>query len=261
MANADVPAGFTSFTIGRARAVCATHVADALRTALATGTLFQYAERHPQKRALMGRGVAYAVPLPDDVERVVVRHNRHGGLLAPLTGDLFRPPTRAPRELFFAERLLEYDIPTPKMLGYVVYDALPGFRRADVMTREVPNSFDLSTAFMSSDSALRMRAIVAAADLLFVLGVVGAHHPDLNAKNILLHETTNGTLAAMVLDVDVVKFDEPEMVYDHNLERLLRSARKWKTVHHAPVTEDELDELAALVLERRPPPRPLSTSS
>ena len=256
MANADVPAGFTSFTVGRAHAVCAAHVADALRQALTAGTLFRYAERHPQKRALMGRGVAYAVSLPGDVERVVVRHNRHGGLLAPLTGDLFRPPTRAPRELKLAERLLEYDVPTPKMLGYVVYEAFPGFRRADVMTREVPNSFDLSAAFMSPDSTLRMRAIVAAADLVSTLGIVGAHHADLNAKNILLHEAANGTLAAMVLDVDAMRFDEPEIVYDLNLERLLRSARKWKAVHRALVTDAELDELAGSVRERRPPPRP-----
>jgi hypothetical protein len=191
--------------------------------------------------------------LPGDVEDVVIRHNRHGGLLAPITGDLFRAPTFAPHELMISERLHEYGIPTPHMLGYVVYAAFPGFARADVVTREVKNSFDLSAALMSDDAAHRAKAVAAAADLTVSLGVIGAQHADLNVKNILLHEE-NGTLNAMVLDVDRVVFDEPEIVYDLNLERLLRSARKWQTIHGARVTKEELDELRGSVQERRPPP-------
>lgn len=259
--RADAPPGFVRFTAARSEVVCAEHVADALRTALAHGTLYQYAESHTHSRPLMGRGVVHAVPLPGDVERVVIRHNRHGGLLAPLTRDLFLAPTRAPRELLYSERLHEYGVPTPRMLGYVLYDALPGFKRVDVVTREVPNSFDLAVAFMSDDVALRTRAIVATTDLLVTMAVVGARHIDLNVKNILLHAGPGSSLAAMVLDVDRVVFDEPEIVFDLNLERLLRSARKWQTLHGARLTDAELDELAGSVRERRPPPMPLSTSS
>jgi hypothetical protein len=259
MRHLDVPAGFVSFTAGRAHVVCASHVADAFRQALAAGTLYQYAERHPRTRALAGRGVVYAAPLPGNVEDAVIRHNRHGGLLAPITGDVFRTPTFAPRELTISERLHEYNVPTPRMLGYVLYDVAPGFQRADVATREVKNSFDLSAALMSDDASHRARAIAAAANLVVLLGVIGAQHADLNVKNILLREEA-GVLNAMVLDVDRVVFDEPEIVFDLNLERLLRSARKWQTVHGARVTKAELDELGGSVRERRPPPLGPKTS-
>jgi hypothetical protein len=260
MRDADPPAGFVRFAAGPARVVCAAHVADAFRRAITeAGTLYKYAESHPRARTLTGRGAVYAVPLPGEVEDAVIRHNRHGGLLAPLTGDLFRTPTFAPRELLVSERLHEYGVPTPQMLGYAIYDALPGFKRADVVTREVKNSFDLSAALMSVDAAYRTRALVTTASLVVTLGVIGAQHADLNVKNILLHEES-GALHAMVLDVDRVVFDEPEIVFDLNLERLLRSARKWQTVHGAPVTKEELDELGASVRERRPPPVGPTTS-
>lgn len=261
MPAAAVPDGFVRFVARGADVVCMHHVADAFRAALASGTLGQYAESHPQTRGLMGRGVVYAVPLPGDIEHVVIRHNRHGGLFAPITRDLFRAPTRAPRELLFSERLHEYGVPTPRVLGYVLYDALPGFRRVDVVTRLVPDSFDLAVAFMSDDAALRARAIAATTDLLITMATVGARHIDLNVKNVLLQRGEGGTLSALVLDLDRVVFDEPEIVFDLNLERLLRSARKWQTLHGARLTAAELDELAWAARERRPPPMPLSTSS
>ena len=261
MSDADVPSGFVALTVGRARAVCAVHVADAVREALDAGTLYDYAHEHPNARALRGRGVVYAVPLPGDVEHVVVRHNHHGGLLAPVTRDLFRQPTRAPHELLLSERLREYGIPTPRMLGYVVYRAPLGFARADVMTREMPNSFDFSFAITSSDTNVRARAIAAVSDLVITLAAVGACHEDLNVKNILLYESGGGgSLEAMVLDVDRVTFGTPAIALDLNLERLLRSARKWQSLHGATVTDGELAAFARSVRERRSP-RSLSTSS
>ena len=83
------------------------------------------------------------------------------------------------------------------------------------MTREVPNSFDLSVAFMSDDAAHRASAIAATADLVLALSDVGARHVDLNIKNILLHAShRRRSLEAMVLDVDRVAFDEPEIVLE-----------------------------------------------
>jgi 3-deoxy-D-manno-octulosonic acid kinase len=251
VATTAVPNGFVGFAVGPSSVVCARHVSDAVREALSAGTLYQYAEQHPRVRPLAGRGIVYAVPLPNDVEQVVIRHNRHGGLLAPLTRDLFRAPTRAPAELRISEQLRKYGIPTPAMLGYVIYDGPAGFKRVDVITREVQNSFDLSTALMSPDADQRAKGISAAADAVVVLGTVGARHHDLNVKNILLHTAENGALAAFILDVDRVVFEEPEMVFEENLARLLRSARKWQAIHGAPVTDSELAELAGSVRERR----------
>jgi hypothetical protein len=253
------PAGFVRFSAGTSEVVCARHVADAVREAMRAGTLYRYGEQHPQARSLAGRGVAYAVPLPNDVERVVIRHNRHGGLLAPLTGDLFLAPTRAPLELQTSVLLQTRGVPTPKMLGYVRYAAAPGFQRADVMTREVPNSFDLSTALLSDDAATRERALAATSRLVRALNRVAARHHDLNVKNVLLHEGTR-SLDALVLDVDQVTFSATgENVVEANLARLLRSARKWQALHGARVTDDELDVLAASVRKR--PSLPIATLS
>jgi 3-deoxy-D-manno-octulosonic acid kinase len=247
----ELPAGFVRFVIDSSAVVCAKHVAEAVLEALRAGTLYRYAESHTQARPLAGRGTAYAVPLPGDVEHVVVRHNRHGGVLAPLTRDLFRPPTLAPVELRLSEKLRRAGVPTPVMLGYVVYPAPAGFRRADVMTREIPRSFDLSSAMTSDDRTVRERALAATATLVATMSDARARHRDLNVKNVLLHDGSDGSIEALVLDVDRVAFvDDAETAREANLARLLRSARKWQAIHGASVSDDELKALVAAVRER-----------
>jgi Lipopolysaccharide kinase (Kdo/WaaP) family len=251
-AGAPLPAEYTNFRVDTTEVVCAAHVADALHAIVAKGTVYEFAARHPAKRALAGRGTAYAVPLPGDVEQAVVRHNRHGGLLAPLTGDLFRAPTRAPLELRLSQRLIEHGVPTPVMLAYACYPASLGLWRVDVVTREVPNSFDLAAAFLTADPAQRATAIGATVDLVRALAAAGAHHADLNVKNVLLHPSSRGDggLEALVLDLDRVAFGDPAVALERNLARLLRSARKWQARYAACVTQSELDELAAAVRDR-----------
>jgi hypothetical protein len=95
MAGDGVPPGYTQFFLGGARVVAAVSVAPALRDALAGGTLHEFGARHPRARRLSGRGVAFAVPVAlvtgGSVD-VVIRHNRHGGMLAALRGDFFFRP-------------------------------------------------------------------------------------------------------------------------------------------------------------------------
>jgi 3-deoxy-D-manno-octulosonic acid kinase len=246
MRDDEPPAGYVEFAAGNARVVCTDHFADSLKEALAAGTLYDYASRHPEARALAGRGTAYAVPFPGAADRVVVRHNRHGGLLAPLTGDLFRSPTRAPLELRVSERLRALDVPTPRVVAYVRYAAFAGFERADVATREVTESRDLSAALMSDDARVRLGALHATATLVAALARAEARHHDLNVKNILIHEPGGRDKSALVLDVDRVEFSSRAHVLEANLSRLLRSARKWQSLHGARVTEHELMELASL---------------
>jgi 3-deoxy-D-manno-octulosonic acid kinase len=241
-----LPAGFVRFTSGGADVVCAEKIEPAVRDAMTSGSLYSYAKSHPDARALEGRGVAFAVPLPGNVERVVVRHNRHGGLFAPITGDLFTPPTRAPYELRIAERLRSLGVATPRMLGYVIYRAGP-FRRADVFTREVVRSSDLAVSLASERTNDRAAALVAAAHLVRGLSACGAHHQDLNVKNILLHRAVLGALEALVIDVDRVTLDTaPADALELNLARLLRSAKKWQSQLGARVTDVELDTFVAL---------------
>jgi hypothetical protein len=176
---------------------------------------------------------------------VVVRHNRHGGLFAPVTRDLFVTPTRAPYELAVSMRLIALGVRTPDVLMYGVHRVAPLIRRSDVVTREITGGRDLSTYMLPSASGPeREQAWRAARELVLSLNDAGARHHDLNVKNILLAPSRRG-LAAWVLDVDRVDFGERDSVAVRrgNAERLLRSARKWRELHGALFDERELARL------------------
>ena len=168
-------------------------------------------------------------------------------MLAPITGDVFRTPTRAPLELEASERLRTLKIPTPQILGYVTYAAFPGFERADVATSEIAQSSDLSHLLMSSDRSVRADGLRAAASLARSLADAGARHHDLNIKNVLLQiEPEHEIARAFVIDVDRVTFGlDRRSAIEANVARLVRSARKWQRLHGAPVTDAELDAFAA----------------
>jgi 3-deoxy-D-manno-octulosonic acid kinase len=248
----NVPPGYARRRVGDARLVVRDALADAVSAALVgpdggPRTLYDYARAHPRARGLAGRAPAYAVPLPDGVTRVVVRHSRHGGLFAPLTGDRFLRPTRAPRELAASLRLAAAGVPTPEVSAYVLYPAGPFFWRADVATREIADATDLAEALSTRLAGhAKARLLEATAGLLRALAAAGARHPDLNLKNVLL-AADGSRLTAYVLDVDRVVFRHPgdTRVARQNFARLARSARKWRDRRDATVTEADLATLAA----------------
>jgi lipopolysaccharide kinase (Kdo/WaaP) family protein len=243
-----LPSAFVSFDTASAHVVCDDRFASPVRAALEQGSLYDFARSHPSARVFAGRGPAYAVCLPGDPTCVIVRHNRHGGLLASFTGDLFRWPSRAPLELENSRRLLGEHVPTPELVCFALYRAPAGFCRADVVTVEVPASHDLSTAITSPRADHRARALHATARLVQSLTAAGARHHDLNVKNVLLRDRPDGGIEALVLDVDRVVFSSDRVaVREANLARLVRSARKWRDRYGAPITDAELAELAALV--------------
>ena len=223
---------------------------EAVRTALEAGTLYDYAARHQASRSFSGRGIAYAAPLPNG-EPVVVRHNRHGGLLASLTGDRFVAPTRAPYELEVALRLEAAAVPTPTILAYAIYPAGLLFRRSDVASREIPASSDLAAVLTTGSSTERRAALESAATLIGLLSASGGRHHDLNLKNILVAAESDRRDApvAYVLDVDRVEFGRPgdSRVTERNLDRFMRSARKWRELQGARIEEAELVRVAASV--------------
>lgn len=246
---AGVPEGYERALIRGAEVVARIEMLDAARTALKSGTLYDYAAHHEDARPLAGRGVAYAVPFPGG-HRVVVRHNRHGGLFAPLTRDRFFAPTRAPYELTVALRLARAGVPTPEIVAYAVYPAGPLLRRSDVVTREVRESRDLAAILTTGRDRDQRAALDATAELIGVLSAIGARHHDLNVKNVLLARgPTRGGLTAYVLDVDRVEFGRAgdSRITELNLERFARSARKWRALHDAGVDESELARVAASV--------------
>jgi 3-deoxy-D-manno-octulosonic acid kinase len=215
-------------------------------------TLYDWAANAPQARALQGRGVVYVVALEECAATVVVRHAWHGGLLAPVTGDRYLMPTRAPREAAVNVLLRARGVPTPELLAYALYPAGPGMRRVDVVSRYVPDAWDFGAVL--AGSAPRMSAgdvTPAVLQLLRQLADVRAVHSDLNVKNVLLVRAPNGEFSAMVLDVDVVSFrDMPrEGVMALNVRRLLRSIRKWHVRHELPLDETWLAELVHASLQ------------
>jgi hypothetical protein len=231
-----------------ARATLTRPVADAL----AAGTLYDYAAHHPEARAMRGRGLAYAVPLPDGATRVVVRRSRHGGWLAPLTGEVFLAPTRAPHELEVSLRLAREGIPTPELIAYSTYEVAPLLRRVDVVTREVPAALDLAaTLERDRDPSAVRDAVRVVARLLARMAAAGVRHPDLNVRNVLIARDGNGQREAWLLDVDRVWFDTPRhpRVREANLSRFARSARKVREREGLPVGDGEMALLAALARE------------
>lgn len=246
-----MPAGYERLRLSHALAVVRSDLAPSLYEALvrpdgAQTTLLEYAERHPQSSVLQGRGAVYAVPLPGNATRVVVRHNRHGGAFAALTRDLFFPPTRAPRELALSRALRERGVPTPEILAYAVYPPVGLLQRSDVCTHEIAPSRDLAAVIVRQHADSRFGGLDMAATLVATLARAGARHQDLNAKNILISDNL-----AYVLDVDRVSFGQPPAAaLEKNLARLVRSLRKWRALHAAAITEPEIARLEEAARDR-----------
>jgi hypothetical protein len=247
MTVGEVPAGYVRVTAGRSVVVAREELANDATALLAEGSLYEAAARDLGARTLQGRGISYAIALPVSGTRAVVRRNRHGGLFAPLTRDLFLPPTRAPYELDVAIRLRKLGVHTPRVLMYGVEPRHSMFQRADVVTAEVGDSRDLATYMQpGEDEGARERAWSAARGLVRALNAAGARHHDLNVKNILIAPGKVG-LEAWVLDVDRVEFGGPgdANVRAANAARLLRSARKWRDERGAVFDEREIAALGS----------------
>lgn len=243
-----LPADYERFRVGRIDVAARGELVPLAHDVLRGGTLYDFAKSHPEARAFGGRQPAYAFPLPRREGWIVVRHNRHGGLLAGLTGDRFLRPTRALRELVVAHALAVQHVPTPHPLGCVIYPAGPGFARSDVITRLVTPSRDLAAVLAEGDGAARAQALEFTARLVGVLSRAGAHHADLNSKNVLI------ATEALVLDVDRVQFGwSPRDALAANLRRLDRSLRKRREQFNEIISDAEIAELARLAARPQEP--------
>lgn len=244
MTRRALPAGYERVRVGRAEAVTVRDLVPLMREVLADGTLYDFARRQVGAAEFAGRLPAYAIPMPAGDGKMVVRHNRHGGLLAALTGDRFVYPTRAPRELEISTRLADAGVATPVLLGYAVYRS-GVFARSDVATRLVEPSRDLSAVLAGGDAKARARGLDLTATLVAQLARAGARHHDLNAKNVLVADR------ALVLDVDRVTFGwAPDVALAHNLARLDRSLHKRRASFGEAITDEEIASLGAAAAAR-----------
>lgn len=248
IAGETAPAGFVRVGVAPREAVVREREANDVRAILAATTLHEWASRIHGANLYTGRAPAYGVALPSSGTRVVVRHARHGGLLAPLTGDLFAGAGRAPHELAMSSRLTAARVPTPAFVGYAVYPAWFGLARIDVLVEEVAGARDLAN--MVRDGGMTPPLVEATARLLAALARAGARHEDLNLKNVLISRASSPAgqpiePTAYAIDVDRVSFGHPRVrTMEANIARLARSARKWRRGRELPVDEDQLAALA-----------------
>ncbi len=246
---------FRSGSVRRATLVAAPSVYQALAERLMQHeTLYAWAESAPQPRALQGRGVVYVAELAQCATVLAVRHAWHGGLFAPVTGDRFLMPTRAPREAAVNLMLRQHGVPTPELLAYALYPAGPGLRRVDVATQYIPDAWDFGAVLLGTAPGIsRSDAERAVLMLLTQLASARAVHPDLNVKNILL-VPESGSVTAWVLDVDVVSFrEQPAIgVMARNVRRLIRSVAKWHRRHERVLDQGWLDSFAQSALAATP---------
>ncbi len=234
------PAGYRQSAVGGTLLVARDEHHDAMRRALGSGTLHGWAATQPRARAMQGRNIAWATTLGDGTP-VVVRHSRHGGALAGLTRDLFLAPSRAPRELDAALRLQAAGVRTATVIGYAVYRAFGPFCRADVATALIDGA-DLPATLATHRDAIARQAISdAVARLNSALWSAGAHHPDLNAKNIMIARR-HDTFEAWVIDVDRVSFHAPRdaSIAARNVARLIHSLHKWQASQQLSIAPDDL---------------------
>jgi lipopolysaccharide kinase (Kdo/WaaP) family protein len=245
--------GYEDLKADHASGLVITECKHAIESILSSGTLYEFAQKQPTARVFSGRAPVYAVEIPG-CGSVVVRHAMRGGVIGKTGTDLFLPPTRALRELVNSFRLRAAGVPTPHVIAYATYTAGWLFRRADVVTREVAGADIASLASSESAVVTRKESIDAIARLVALLTAAGAHHPDLNAKNILLSTDDSGATVAWVLDVDRIRFHVPgdPMITEANLTRLFRSFRKWQD-KGLPLFDAEGErELTARTIERTP---------
>lgn len=235
--------GYAKVTARGVRGLVLESCQRTLDAILAESTLYEFAKAQPLARSFKGRAPAYAIDLGPGCGHVVVRHAMRGGVVGKTGSDLFLPPTRGLRELVNSLRLRLAGVSTPEVVAIVSYRAGPLLRRSDVATREIPQSHDLAVVLREMpegpdrDSCLR-----ASGRLLYALGRAGAHHPDLNARNVLITWEAGTGATAHVLDVDRVRFHVPgdPMVALANYARLERSLKKLRTSNELDVSAPDL---------------------
>ena len=245
--------GYARFRVQGARGLVVEGCKAVLESILANETLYEYARRQPDARQFRGRTIAYGITLGGPCGSVVIRHAMRGGLLGRTGSDLFLPPTRALREVVNSLRLNLSGVPTPDVIAFASYPAGAFLRRSDVATREIPESHDLSVVLREiTDDEHRAACLRATGRLLSLLTRAGAHHPDLNARNILVTWDSLEGAKAFVLDVDRIRFHvaEDPMVASANLARLERSLSKLREREGLNVADGDIVTLRTAAAEK-----------
>jgi len=177
-----------------------------------------------------GRSRTAVVSLPGG-PRLLLRPLRHGGVLAPLTRDLYLGLGRPRRELAVSERLRAAGaaVPAPALaLGL----RGPGPCWRLVLGTELEEGAEDAVAFLARRPARArlLAAAGAAGRAVRRFHDAGGAHPDLHVKNLLVREGPGGAppCEVLVIDLDRARIEavRPARARMAELMRLLRSLVK-----------------------------------
>jgi hypothetical protein len=124
-----------------------------------------------------------------------------------------------------------------------------------VVTRELADGADLASLLSESDGGDRREtALEEAAALVAALSRVGAHHPDLNLRNILvtgMNSSEQNASRAHILDVDRIRFHVPgdPIVLEANIKRLEQSIWKLREQKAIVIDDVEIQALRARTID------------
>ena len=203
--------------------------------------LRQAARRHPEHRLFTGRAPVVLLPIPSTTG-FIVRPCVHGGIWGKFSKDLYGNAGRALQEIDRASLLTSKKIPTPQILAALFYPA-GGLWRIDIVTTYIPESTNFATFLSTRPSApARARAYAAIRKLFQICARHQVHHPDMNARNLLL---AGSPLRAYLLDVDAIEVQaqSPQAVDTANRNRLLRSLLKLARLGSLQWSEKEVSSL------------------
>jgi hypothetical protein len=246
-----LPQDYDTWMFGGGMAVCRREAAGDLRALLHETTLYDWAARQPGRESFTGRGAAYGVSLGS--RRLVVRHARHGGALAPLLRDRYLGPPRFLREIAMSQHLQGCGIATPTVVAGVLYRSGVG-HRADIATERVDGR-DLAEIFFGAappTGELRNEILSATGKAIRRLHDCGLIHPDLQLRNVLIEDPSPSLSAppspsAWLLDIDtcraVRKGDDASLRW--NLRRFARSWEKFNRLRGPRLTEGDRAAFAA----------------
>jgi len=231
MNRRDLPAGFSEIRAGNVQ----------IWVRVGYGFLFRSAGRMVTDRAVCAGTGAPVHRGRADVRRVslgpagppcgLVRHYRRGGLLERVLRDGYLGRGRFCREVRVTEQARAAGLPTVEVLALRTERVLPGFYRADLVTREIEHAPDLAALLDRILKRDRTRAVREVAGTVpAVAGVVrsmhdaGLFHADLNLKNLLVRGEAPDR-ECFVIDLDKARFLPAPLDRRRRLSNLLRLYR------------------------------------
>ena len=215
--------------------------------------------KHTRKAKFMkGRGLVVSLPLNrKNSERMVIRHYEHGGLLRALTKDLFLLGSRPFQEVVITEMARKAGLPTTEILAGIKRRAFWPFYRADLLSKEIPNSADLIQYLSQWGKGRREKRfgekrnlIRQAGRLVREMHEVGIYHADLHLKNFIVKSEGDRRRFLHIIDFDRSKVIHPltSNKWFGNLMRLDRSAEKAR-LKGLPITRTDRFRFLSAYLE------------